>query len=89
MHRLRRGACSIEEYVQLGWDERCLLTLFVNPMFLATHRIYRQKSQDYVQELIRRTVVKKLLNRYQLFNLAKLRIARNQNRLLFLSRREG
>ncbi|HBY93742.1 MAG: hypothetical protein M5U01_26715 [Ardenticatenaceae bacterium] len=75
--------------MQLGWDERCLLTLFVNPMFLATHRIYRQKSQDYVQELIRRTVVKKLLNRYQLFNLAKLRIARNQNRLLFLSRREG
>jgi hypothetical protein len=45
--------CFIEEYVRLGWDEERLMTLFTNPMFLATHRIYRQKGEDYVRELIR------------------------------------
>ena len=46
--------CIVEEYVRLGWDARRLLTLFVNPMFMATHRIYRQKGEAYVQELIDR-----------------------------------
>lgn|SRR3989338_4463824 len=45
--------CFVEEYVRLGWDERRLMTLFVNPLFLATHRIYRQKGEGYVRELIR------------------------------------
>ncbi|MCB1126899.1 MAG: hypothetical protein KDM81_10405, partial [Verrucomicrobiae bacterium] len=31
----------VDEYVRLGWDEERLMTLFVNPMFMATHRIYR------------------------------------------------
>ncbi len=44
----------VEEYVRLGWDERRLMTLFRNPMFLATHRVYRQKGEDYVLDLIRR-----------------------------------
>ena len=46
--------CFVEEYVRMGWDERRLMTLFVNPMFLATHRIYRQKGEGYVRGLIRR-----------------------------------
>ncbi len=50
--------CFIEEYVRLGWDEQRLLTLFVNPLFLATHRVYRLKGEDYVRSLIRRTVAK-------------------------------
>ena len=50
--------CLVEEYVRLGWDEPRLLTLFVNPMFLATHRIYRQKGEEYVRNLIRTTCVK-------------------------------
>ena len=50
--------CFVEEYVRLGWDERRLMTLFVNPTFLATHRIYRQKGEGYVRELIRRMCVK-------------------------------
>ena len=45
--------CIVEEYVRLGWDEPRLMTLFVNPMFLATHRIYRQKGAGFVRELIR------------------------------------
>ncbi|MCX7851937.1 MAG: hypothetical protein N2383_04040 [Caldilineales bacterium] len=44
----------VEEYVRLGWDEPRLMTLFVHPMFMATHRIYRQKGEAYVRELIRR-----------------------------------
>lgn len=43
----------VDEYVRLGWDEERLMTLFVNPMFMATHRIYRQKGETYVRELIR------------------------------------
>ena len=50
--------CFIEEYVRLGWSEPRLMTLFVNPMFLATHRVYRMKGEDYVRELIRRVYVK-------------------------------
>jgi hypothetical protein len=50
--------CIVEEYVRMGWDERRLMTLFVNPMFLATHRIYRQKGETYVRALIQRTCAK-------------------------------
>lgn len=45
----------IEEYVRMGWDERRLMTLFVHPMFMATHRIYRLKGEDYVKDLVRQT----------------------------------
>ena len=44
--------CFVEEYVRMGWDERRLMTLFTNPMFLATHRIYREKGEPYVRQLI-------------------------------------
>jgi len=50
--------CFVEEYVRMGWDERRLMTLFVNPTFLATHRIYRQKGEEPVRELIRRISAK-------------------------------
>ena len=50
--------CLVEEYVRLGWDARRLLTLFVNPMFMATYRIYQQKGEAYVRELIDRTCAK-------------------------------
>ena len=50
--------CIVEEYVRLGWDARRLMTLFVNPMFMATYRIYRQKGEAYVRELIDRTCAK-------------------------------
>jgi hypothetical protein len=47
--------CIVEEYVRMGWDERRLMVLFVNPMFLATYRIYRQKGEEYVRNLIQKT----------------------------------
>ena len=50
--------CFVEEYVRMGWDEQRLLTLFRNPMFLATHRIYQQKGEGYVRDLIRATSAK-------------------------------
>ena len=50
--------CLVEEYIRLGWGEQRLMTLFVNPMFLATHRVYRLKGEAYVRDLIRRTVAK-------------------------------
>ncbi len=50
--------CLVEEYVRLGWDARRLMTLFVNPLFMATHRIYRQKGEAYVHELIDRMCAK-------------------------------
>jgi hypothetical protein len=48
----------VEEYVLLGWDELRLMTLFVNPLFMATHRIYRQRGENYVRELVRTTCAK-------------------------------
>ncbi len=48
----------VDEYARLGWDEKRILTLFVNPFFLATHRIYRQKGEAYVRELISKTCAK-------------------------------
>jgi hypothetical protein len=47
--------CLVEEYVRLGWDERRLMTLFVNPLFLATHRIYQHLGEAAVRDLISRT----------------------------------
>lgn len=42
----------VEEYVMLGWNEKRLMTLFTNPFYLATYRIYQQKGETYVRELI-------------------------------------
>jgi hypothetical protein len=50
--------CFVEEYVRLGWDEQRLMTLFVNPLFMGTHRVYRQKGEAYVRELIHRIQAK-------------------------------
>lgn len=46
--------CLIEEYMFLGWDERKLMTLFARPFFQTTHRIYREKGEDYVRALIQK-----------------------------------
>jgi hypothetical protein len=50
--------CLVEEYVRLGWDEERLMVLFRNPMFLATHRIHRQKGEPYVRALIQQVRAK-------------------------------
>lgn len=50
----RMAEIIVEEYVRLGWDERRLMTIFTNPMFMATHRIYLQKGDAYVREIIQR-----------------------------------
>lgn len=46
----------VEEYVRLGWDEPRLMTLFTQPFFMATHRIYRLKGEAYVRDLIRKVL---------------------------------
>lgn len=46
----------VEEYVRLGWDEPRLMTLFTQPFFMATHRIYRLKGEAYVRGLIRKVL---------------------------------
>lgn len=42
----------VEEFLLLGWNQKRLMSLFTNPFYLATHRIYRQKGEAYVQALI-------------------------------------
>lgn len=54
----RMAETIVEEYVRMGWNERRLMSLFANPMFLATHRIYLQKGENYVKELIGATCAK-------------------------------
>jgi pyrroline-5-carboxylate reductase len=44
--------CLVEEYIRMGWDEERLMTLFKNPMFAGTFRVFRHKGEGYVRELI-------------------------------------
>ncbi len=50
--------CIVEEYVRMGWDEPRLMTLFTHPLFMATHRIYRNKGEKYVRNLIQEVSAK-------------------------------
>lgn len=52
------AAALIEEYILLGWRSKQLMTLFTNPFYLATHRIYQQKGEAYVQGLIQELCTK-------------------------------
>jgi hypothetical protein len=52
--------CFVDEYARMGWNETRIMTLFTQPLFMATHRVYRLKGEEYVQELIR-----KVCARYQ------------------------
>ncbi len=45
----------IEEYILLGRNQKQLIALFANPFFLATHRIYLQKGELYIRQLILET----------------------------------
>ena len=51
----RMAETIVEEYVRMGWDPKRLMALFTNPMFMSTHRVYRQKGARYVEALIRQT----------------------------------
>ncbi len=46
--------CLVEEYMLMGWSERQLRSLFTRPFFQTTHRIYRERGDDYVEALIKR-----------------------------------
>lgn len=46
--------CLVEEYLLMGWNERQLMGLFSRPFFGATHRIYRERGEEYVRALIQR-----------------------------------
>lgn len=46
--------CVIEEFLLMGWSERQLMTLFTHPKFQATHRIYLDRGEAHVRELIAR-----------------------------------
>lgn len=48
----------VEEYVRLGWDEERLMTLFRNPFFQGTYRVYHLRGEEYVRQLIRRILGK-------------------------------
>jgi hypothetical protein len=44
--------CLIEEYLQLGWSDGQLMSLFTRACFRMTHRIYLDRGHDYVAALI-------------------------------------
>jgi hypothetical protein len=54
----RMAEVIVEEYVRMGWDEKRLMVLFVNPMFQATYRVYQLKGEAYVRELLHKTCAK-------------------------------
>ncbi len=52
--------CFVEEYARMGWNEARIMALFSQPIFMATHRVYRLKGESYTRELIH-----KICARYQ------------------------
>jgi hypothetical protein len=44
--------CLVEEYLLLGWSNAQLMSLFTQPCFRMTHRIYLDRGHDYVAALI-------------------------------------
>ena len=46
--------CLVEDYIRDGWDDDSLLRLFREPFYRATHRIYVEKGEAYVVDLISR-----------------------------------
>jgi hypothetical protein len=51
----RMAETIVEEYARMGWEPKRLLTMFTNPMFMSTHRVYRLKGPAYVENLIQQT----------------------------------
>jgi len=54
----RMAETIVEEYVRMGWDQKRLMTLFTNPMFMATYRVHQFKGADYVENLVQQTCAK-------------------------------
>ncbi|MBI4550849.1 MAG: hypothetical protein HY710_01130 [Candidatus Latescibacteria bacterium] len=46
--------CFVDEFIRLGYDDARLRGLFTNPIYAATHAIYREKGERYIQEVIDR-----------------------------------
>ena len=44
--------CVIEEYLSMGWTENLIMGMFKKPVYRGPHTIYRQKGEEYVQQLI-------------------------------------
>ncbi len=44
----------VYEFLGLGLDDKALLELFRNPFYQGTHRIYREKGEEFVTALIAR-----------------------------------
>ena len=44
--------CLVEEYLLLGWNNGQLMSLFTQPCFRMTHRIYLDRGHDYIAALI-------------------------------------
>ena len=54
----RMAETIVEEYARMGWDQKRLMTLFTNPMFMSTYRVYQLKGAGYVENLIQQTCAK-------------------------------
>ncbi|MBI2165050.1 MAG: hypothetical protein HYU29_01440 [Chloroflexi bacterium] len=39
----------VQEYLLMGWTPARILSLFRSPRFAATHQIYRQRGETYVE----------------------------------------
>ncbi len=49
----------IEEYMRIGWNPESILLLFHNPHFRMTHTIYREKGEQFVQDLIEKAKLRR------------------------------
>lgn len=47
--------CFVEEFLLLGYSDTEIFYFFKNPNYAATNRVYRERGEVYVKELIGRT----------------------------------
>ena len=44
--------CFIEEYLNMGWNDRAILAMFRKPTYKGPYSVYRQRGEEYVRQLI-------------------------------------
>ena len=48
----KMAECLVEEYIRDGWDDEKLFRLFCDPFYRLPYRIYQEKGEAYVLDLI-------------------------------------
>ncbi len=48
--------CLVEEFLRMGYSELEAFYFFKSPQYAATHRVFRERGEAYVRDLIARVI---------------------------------